>query len=545
MCKDRLLLSDGDQLGAQWAHKESLQFATSSTTNGKLTIEIQELQPTSTPTCVVVKSFPVIPHLGDFSFSPLFFHASFVTKTEVIILDVQGSNILLQTTITQPLYQPPGQFSPDGCFFACGTSEYEIHIWRNSPGCYVPWNTLQPRLPFKGFLFSPTTLSILTWGPDGIQLLDTKPPAGPQPSNEIKPPHQYRNHLVACSADRTYIVTAQQEDSIVTVLNSLSGTPLQFIHVGTQIQDIKLVCDVIFVVDRQRLVSWKLEAGEAVHSSGEATSSCIHSTTALSQRMHNAENFALSKDCSQIAFSDQGMVFLYDVKGQEVVTGGRVNGIMGFRFSQDGHQLCVLSETGDYHRVNLHLTIFQIVEDQHSAKVSMRPLIHGVSWHTLFQFPHGYGFGSKSEWVADSRGNKYLWLPPSWRKKSMLDVRWEGDFLALVGSHHQKPIIIELQPLPPPFTTKPLARCASPLDSTIWGLHYYFLNPSIQLDFGGFRSACLILSMNVILVFTPISPFYPTLTTPFLVWVSVLYPLTSRYHASLLNFMCFFDVSGS
>ena len=200
-----------------------------------------------------------------------------------------------------------------------------------------------------------------------------------------------------------------------------------------------------------------------MHNCGEATGSCIHSTTTLGQHMHNADNFALSKDCSQIAFSNQGTVFLYNVKGQEVVTGGRVNGIMGIRFSQDGHQLCVLSETGDYHRVNLHLTIFQIVEDQHSAKVSMRPLIHGVSWHTLFQFPHGYGFGSKSEWVADSRGNKFLWLPPSWRKKSMLDVGWEGDFLALVGSHHQKPIIIELQPLPPHLQPSHLPDMPAPL----------------------------------------------------------------------------------
>lgn len=57
-----------------------------------------------------------------------------------------------------------------------------------------------------------------------------------------------------------------------------------------------------------------------------------------------------------------------------------------------------------------------------------------------------------SEWVTDSMNSKLLWLPPNWRTQHGLDVEWDSDFLALVGSHHKKPIIIKLLPqilLPP------------------------------------------------------------------------------------------------
>ena len=70
------------------------------------------------------------------------------------------------------------------------------------------------------------------------------------------------------------------------------------------------------------------------------------------------------------------------------------------------------------------------------------------SWVNFFQSPHGYSIERMSEWVGNSR-DVLLWLPPNWRTKYGLDVRWDGNFLALVGSHHKKPIIVEFQPQPP------------------------------------------------------------------------------------------------
>ena len=82
-------------LGAHWTHKNSLQFATYTEVDAEHTIHIYELQPTSAPPLHILSSFPVPPHDGGFSFSPVSFHASFSTETEVTILDVQDSKVLL------------------------------------------------------------------------------------------------------------------------------------------------------------------------------------------------------------------------------------------------------------------------------------------------------------------------------------------------------------------------------------------------------------------------------------------------------------------
>ena len=196
-CKGELPASTGFLPGAHWAYEESFRFSTSSESDGKLTVNIQELRPTSPPPFHVVQSFTVPPHDGQISFSHVSFHASFTTTTGVVILNLRDSRTLLQAGATNSSYTPPGHFSPDGCFFACKTQEGEICIWKNSSANYVPWNTLRPRLPFEGFSFSPTTSTILAWGLDGVQLLEPgNHPAVPSPG-KLERRQQGGNHLVA------------------------------------------------------------------------------------------------------------------------------------------------------------------------------------------------------------------------------------------------------------------------------------------------------------------------------------------------------------
>lgn len=165
-----LFLSHDNQLGIHWTHDGSLRFARSLLSDGKFTISICELQQTSSSLVSAVASFTVAPYDGKISFSPVSCHASFVTETEIVILNVQGSTTLLRTKEVSPLYTPPGCFSHDGCFFACGTVENEIYVWKNTPGGYVPRSTLRPLLSFIGFAFSPIATSILCRGSEGIEL---------------------------------------------------------------------------------------------------------------------------------------------------------------------------------------------------------------------------------------------------------------------------------------------------------------------------------------------------------------------------------------
>ena len=451
ICEGELPASLGFLPGAHWAYGESFRFSTSSKTDGKLTVNIQELRPTSTPTFHVVESFPVSLLEGEISFSHVSLHASFTTETGVVILDLRDSRTLLQAGAVHSPYTPPGHFSPDGCFFACGTQEGEICIWKNSSANYVLWSTLRPRLPFSGFSFSPITSSILAWGPDGVQLLEPgNHPVVPSP-DKLKRRQQGGNHLVAYSADGMHIATARQGDRVVTVLDTLSNTPRRSFDTHIRILDIKIVGNGIFVADGHKLTSWHLETGEPIHD---------NETAAIAASTQDPY-LALSDDCSQIAFADnhtlssynEKEIFLYNVQTQRILCSHTERDpVEDIRFSPDGHQLwfsTCIDNSGIY------LVKLERGEDGEFMGVTKEGIggkrfDNGLSWTNLFS-SHAWRCGGKYqwdtfEWVADSGGNKLLWLPLSWRVKESRDVRWDGNFLAFVGSDHPDPIVIEFQP---------------------------------------------------------------------------------------------------
>jgi len=169
LCVGNIPLS---RLGAYWTHEDTLQLAKYSQTDGIFAINIYKLQSTLAPELHILRSFSIPNQSGAFSFSSLSLHASFVTTKEAIILSVQDSKVLLQYKIAQKYPPPPGQFSPDGNFYACKISADEICVWQNAPTGYVLWCSLRPRLPLKGLSWSPTSSSILCWGSEGIQLLN-------------------------------------------------------------------------------------------------------------------------------------------------------------------------------------------------------------------------------------------------------------------------------------------------------------------------------------------------------------------------------------
>ena len=178
LCEGELLPSRNHQLGAHWVHGDSLRFAGSSRADTHRTISIYELRQSSNSSLLRVGSFSVPSHDGQFSFSPVSSHASFVTETGVAILNVQDSETIFCTKAARPLYAPPGRFSPDGRFFMCGTLENKILAWENTPAGYVPRNNFRPQLASTGFAFSPVTTSTLSWGPQGFELLHPANSAG-------------------------------------------------------------------------------------------------------------------------------------------------------------------------------------------------------------------------------------------------------------------------------------------------------------------------------------------------------------------------------
>ena len=420
----------GTGFGAHWIHEGTLQFATSFERNGKFMINIYQLQPTSIPPLHKISSFPVPPQEGRFSFSPVSFHASFVTETKIVILDVQNSKLLLHAGVCH-IYGRTGEFSPNGCFFASKISLFKIHVWQNTPTGYVPWSDFTSRLPVSTFLWSPTSDSFLCHCENEIILLHPDNHSGPLSPDENKPKGLERDYLVVHPADHPRIAMAQPWNGIVTILDSFSGTIQWVINTGMEIDDIKMIDNTVYVVGMHKFVSWYFGAGGIVPG--------VHEALAIGA---DVGHLMLSHDCTQIAFAInfEGAA-LYDIKAQRVLKSFKWGTwqLPGFQFSPDGHQMwCTnwIRLIGKGIIVRLDRT-----EDWSSPEIISEYVENGLSWNNLFS-PDGYHVGMGNVWIVNSKGSKILWLPPHWRRR----VRWEGKYMALVDHHLPTPIIIEFQP---------------------------------------------------------------------------------------------------
>ena len=431
-------------------------------TNGKFVVNIYELQPTSSLPLHLLSSFPLLPQAGSFSFSPVSFHASFVTGQEIVILDVQASKPLLKTKLDVRYSQwgpsLKGDFSPSGDFFAlCGKGN-KVHVWKNTPTGYILWCSFNARFRIETPFWSPSSASLLCWSQLGIQLFYLDNYLDPLSDVEVRPGFQYETHMIAYTTDGVHIATAKKQNSIITVLNCHSGTLSQSINTDMQIHDIKTVGDIIFAVDLHKLSSWKLEPG------GAAYSLCgIHRVAANEILAFRAgwDQLVLSHDCSQIAFTVQDRVFLYHVETQEILKSieWKRSFLLDIQFSPDVCQLWLtrpILHAGNSHDfAKLNTTEdWAIVEkvlygQQPDGRVGGVLEGRGLdiqAWSTNLISPHGCHAGIGSQWVTASRGSRLLWLPPNWRIKNEWDMRWNDRFLILLHYHHPQLIIIEFQP---------------------------------------------------------------------------------------------------
>ena len=432
---------DHVKLGADWTDGKTLWFAMISGSSKNSAIDIYELQPT--PSLHVHSSFPLTQNMEPpiniidfelFSFSPVSSHASFIIEGGVIVLDIQDSKLLLQTELDTERCQLPGQFSPDGRFFISGPFQNDIHIWQNTPTGYVPWNSIGLQVQAYEYQWSPTSMSILCWCEGVIQLLH--PGNCPSPPLPYKARNQNQNdYLVAYSTDKTCIATLQKFDSVVTVLNCISGTSWQFSNTEMEIEDIKIVDNTIFVVDDHKLIGWALEADGTVHGTPSARRVTVDQTL----KIDSGWSLRLSHDCSQIASIKWPDILLYDIKTQKTIYGHKglhQISIENFWFSPNGCKLLFVGFDKECYVVELGAEQDQI----------LLQLGNGYSEDEWIMFncsSHGYHIRGGSSWVTDSGARKILWLPPNWRTKDQQSVRWDSDFLALLNGRHPGPIIIK------------------------------------------------------------------------------------------------------
>lgn len=266
-----------------WACDKSFQIATTAAWDSRShRINIFEIGAVPTE----IKSFPFQSHSRLRAFSSTTHRISITASItgdpnhvpELLVLDIHNSEVLLRETGS---YQHL-TFSPDGCFLAAFSGDY-LCIWRYSSNHYTQWRKFQQApIPLQ---FSPTLSSILGCAGPLLHVLhlDNSPNALLK-----KPLITNQNKLLdAFSPDGTYIATAYQGTSTITITNlhSQKPSPSQFIDTELEITSMVLTGKVLMVKGLETVVAWLLtEEGVVDGIVGNTRADCNDSLWEISTK---------------------------------------------------------------------------------------------------------------------------------------------------------------------------------------------------------------------------------------------------------------------
>jgi WD40 repeat protein len=257
-----------------WTHEKSFQAVTVTRHKDALTIDIFEIGRTLVKFHSFATEILLSPH-SKFSFSPATFHVCIDFSSMLRIFGDQDSNCLLE--VNDNFYSHC--FSPDGSFFAVSTS-IGVRFWKYTSGCYILWRELRnQRWPHYSLQFSPTLSSVLGRRSDVLlvcRLHDL--PTTPQTF------HPTFAELVH-SGNR--IAVTRQREGTITILDTHSQNPPQFVDTGVEITKLVVFGNVLLAIGSGKVVAWLLtRAGlvrgvlgdrRAGHSDSIWTVPCRHS----------------------------------------------------------------------------------------------------------------------------------------------------------------------------------------------------------------------------------------------------------------------------
>ena len=259
-------VSEGRIVASIWTHSESLRFVT--VKPGSITV--WEVEFASTHTLAEVESLPAPDDISleEALFLPTLSRLAFILREAVLIWDAEDSRFLLNFVGGS---QSMGMtFSSDGRFFACGTVDLEINLWKESPAGYALHRRLVSGID-KGLgtyyitnegtkpLLSPNGESVVTSKYSETQLWRTTDPTTSLSNVPLRPTRR-TNFLLEFLSGRSVAVTARLGENMVAVLDLKSGNPLLVIDAGTGIWGLKVTGDAIIFVGEGRITTWNLPA---------------------------------------------------------------------------------------------------------------------------------------------------------------------------------------------------------------------------------------------------------------------------------------------
>jgi len=434
---------DGHIVAPIWTHGEFLRFVT--VKPGSITV--WEVGFTSTHTLTKVESLPTPGndhHFQPILFLPTLSRLAFYRYEEVMIWDARDSKLLLNTSGDRPM-----SFSSDGQFFACGTPDEEIHLWKESPAGYLLHRKIIPGITkevgcdhvhhsIEPFL-SPDGESIIASMGYKIHLWRTTDPITSLSSVPTRPTGE-DDFILEFSPDGSLVAIARKGEKTATVLDLKSGNPRLVIDTGVGVHSMRVTEDAIVVAGKGWIIAWNLPAGEHVLGARADVDDNVRAMTFSHPELFpkRSQSVAISPDLNYAVITrglkgSEGLD-IFDLSTGNHLVGTATDYALAPWITPDGCEVWFSSHGG-----------WKINKDGKSNIIGLDPLPKNAqpSGGYYWSSPHDHHFTGDGSWIFNSRKKRLMWFPQHWRH-ALWDWTWNGWFLGSLNYELPEPVIIDL-----------------------------------------------------------------------------------------------------
>ena len=441
-----------------WTHGECLQFAT--VESGFITIWEVSFASTNVPTQISSLPIPDNLSLREFVLLPTLYQLAFIVEGRVLVWDAQHQRILLDSIDVK---DPEDiSFSLDGHFLICETSGWEFYLWKKSPDGYLPHQKFVSSVERAAVVISPSGESIVSSGITTLQLWHIKnssafstsftssissisSASSDSSASPASPPHTaFKDFLLEFFPDKPLVAVAQWLSNTITVLNIKSGNQQLVIDTDTdtQICGMGVMGSKIIVIGDRKVITWELPVGDCVPDIQKNVNKTVLATSLEYSGSIGDFHASISPDLSYVAFGNldalsEDLCICNIHTGKKIVVSESVGQVPGFVLS--GNEVWYAHRTGIVDK-------WAIVKDGGSEAIQLEQLweaekpLSGFPWHSSC----GYQVTGDG-WVLSSKEKPLLCLPYHWRPDVKLQLKWNGNFLAVWNRYLPAPIILELE----------------------------------------------------------------------------------------------------
>ena len=435
-----------------WTHGESLRFATPEPKG--ITIWEVGFAPGGTPMEVETVPIPddaaqmiILEQREDYfvimtEFHPASCRLAFTrggAERTLVVWDALASRYLLHHPCTDPY--PTMTFSSDGCSFACTTNFSEVSLWEESPTGYTLLEKFAPAARYSRPSLSTRGESIVIIGTGNIQLWRTKRFTTPSSGHLVQPPKSTSNRFILeFSPDRSFAVTAQEWEQVVTVLDLKSGVPRLTINTSIDVYGFRPIGNTIVVVGDKKAITWN-HPGEDSHADTRMSIKDSTQTINFGSEYDSTISASISPDNRYIALirykpASFHLEVYCTFTGQHLHS--RVEAESRLWFAPRGHKIwCSNSNEGTVQV----FTITQNTLDHARTFIGNED----ESWERPWKSLCGYKV-AEDGWILGTGGKRLLMLPPLWRSEWKVNRVWNEKFLALLHGGLPEVVILELEP---------------------------------------------------------------------------------------------------